>query len=115
MNANQLPGMPELEAAANDLSRARYAYDRASDHGYPVREAQAVSEAEAAYKPLLALYPASAAYRKAASWERASNYAKSAAGRKACGRILAGEEYAMVLTEMESEWSGAAQRAVNNS
>ena len=114
MDANQIPGMSELTAVADALSNARYAYDAASNHGYPVREARAVSAAEEAYKSVVVLYPVAAAYRKATSWERASNYRKSAAGRRAAKRILDGEDHTLVLSEMETEWSNAANQAVAN-
>lgn len=114
MDAKQIPGLSELEAAAEARAQAQYRYDRASGYGYPVREAQALDQAEETYKAMVGRYPMAAAYRKAQSWERASNYAKSAAGRRACQRILAGEDYAVVISEMEAEWSQAASRAVDN-
>ena len=54
---------------------------------------------------LKARYPRAAAYLKANAWSCASHYAKAAAGRRACERILAGEDYEVVLAEMEEEWS----------
>lgn len=114
MDANQIPGYIELGLAAGILAEARYDYDRASNHGYPVAEARAMGEAERAYAAIVPLYPVAAALRMAQGWERASNYAKSGAGHRASGRILAGEDYALVIAEMQAEWAADAERMVAN-
>jgi hypothetical protein len=114
LDEKQIPGLAELRAAAVAKAEAQYNYDKASRYGYPVRQAQILSDAEEAYTTLVARYPAAAAYLKAENWEAASNYAKSAAGRRARLRILAGEDYAEVMQDMKTEWTQAAQRAVDN-
>ncbi len=114
MDANQLPGMREMDEATDNLSRARYNYDKASDHGYPVREAAEMATAEKAYTAAKALHPVAAAYLLARAWTQSSNYLKRAAGRRAAQRILAGEDHAVVMREMEAEWSEAASKAVYN-
>jgi hypothetical protein len=114
IDEKQIPGLDELRAAAIAKAEAQYNYDRASSYGYPVKQARILSDAEEAYNTLTERYPAAAAYLKAQNWEAASNYAKSAAGRRARLRILAGEDYTEVIQDMKAEWIQAAQRAVDN-
>jgi len=57
-------------------------------------------------------YPVAAACIRAESYADASNDQKAAAGRKAVNRILAGENYAQVIVEMNAQWREAAKAAV---
>lgn len=49
-------------------------------------------------------YPRAAAYLQAESWEYAENYVKSAAGRKAKGKIINGKDYIEAIEDMKAEW-----------
>lgn len=54
---------------------------------------------------IAAQYPRAAAYIKAEAWTMASNSAKYSAGKKALERIINGEDYTQVITDMDTEWS----------
>jgi len=107
-------GWPEYEALQRKAGNARIAYDRASDRGYPAREAEAMRIAEAALSNAREDYPLAAAYATAVSYSAASNYAKAAAGRRAMQSIEAGADPVATVEAMTAEWSAAADRAVAN-
>ena len=54
-------------------------------------------------------YPRASAYLKADSWSDASNFEKASAGKKALERIINGEDHALVLLDMQEEWSKACE------
>lgn len=54
---------------------------------------------------LKARYPRAAAYLQAQSWRNSSNYEKAEAGRVAEEKIVAGEDFAAAIAEMEQRWS----------
>lgn len=58
-------------------------------------------------------YPVAAAYLKAEGYSLASHYAKASAGRRAMERIEAGEDAAVVIAEMEREWTEHAMRTLD--
>jgi len=106
---NVIEGYTELEAAYEDIRR----YHRELEESYetsigpePIRGN--VDE-------LSAKHPKAAAYIAAENYSNAHNYAKSSAGDKAKKRLIAGEDYELVLAEMKAEWSKAAGIAVQNS
>ncbi len=53
-------------------------------------------------------YPVAAAYMKADEWSLSSHGVKSAVGDEAKSRIENGENYEIVISEMEKEWVGFA-------
>ena len=98
-----VPGLEELRAAKNADAEYLDAFDHMMDDEYndgvnPPRK-PSVDSAAVARK-----YPVAAAYLKAESWEYASHHAKVAAGKTAKQRIVAGEDYKIVIDEMESEF-----------
>ncbi len=110
-----IPGLAALRAAISAREDAYARYQRASEHGYPAREAHAWHVAEHVARDLATEYPHAAGYLKAEAWSRAANYAKAAAGSRAMARMADGEDYMIVLADMEAEWTAAARRAVENS
>ena len=54
-------------------------------------------------------YPRAAAYLKALSYSDASNFEKSAAGSRALKRIINGDDFNVVIKDMEAEWSTATK------
>jgi hypothetical protein len=64
---------------------------------------------------LIGQYPAAAAYLRAESYRDGAHYMRSAAGRRALERMEAGEDYEIVIVEMEAEWHAAAAECCLNS
>ena len=108
-------GWPEYQAAQSRAINARGAYDAASQYGYPSKQAQAMSGADDALEYAAGKYPLAALYAKAESFSFASNDSKSIAGRNAMREIEQGGDVVSAIEKMESAWSAAAQRAVDNS
>lgn len=107
-------GWPQYQAVQRRAYNARAAYDRASEHGYPVRQAAAMRAADEALDATRVQYPVAAAYAKAESYSMAENYAKAGAGREAMEAIESGADPMAAVAAMESEWSAAAERMVQN-
>lgn len=98
-----IPGLKELEAAKAEQAAYREAFSRAVDSGdgiYPAKPKSDPAE-------LSARYPAAAAILRAESYSCASNDRKASAGRKAVERILDGEDWEKVISDMETEWNEA--------
>lgn len=110
-----VPGLIAYEQASIRYSRAAAAYDSASEHGYPAKEAAAAEAADKALQEVFAQYPATALWAKIIKYTQASNYSKSSAGDVARKSVEAGESIEAVVKKMEADWLGAAQRAVDNS
>jgi len=109
-----IPGMSELKKASSIVSYARDDYNQACKYGYPVREAKSMELAEKKYKELADEYPIASAYLSAEAWviySHWSNTEKVAAGRKACQRILSGDNWQDVLSDMDAEWTSYATAA----
>ena len=107
-------GWPQYQAAQRKASNARIAYDRASDRGYPAREAESMRIADANLAVARETYPLAAAYAQAETYSFANNYAKAAAGTRAMRAIEAGADPIATAEEMMTEWSAAAEQAVRN-
>lgn len=65
---------------------------------YPKKPQEGVFEVEAKY-------PRAVAYMKAESWAQSVNLKKAAFGKQAMGRLIAGEDPALVQDEMEKSWA----------
>lgn len=107
-------GWTQYQAAQRSAVNAQEAYDRASERGYPVREAQAMDQALAALDAAKAQYPLAAAYAKAQSFSFASHHDKASAGRAAMAAIEAGADPIAAIAAMDASWSAAAAKAVQN-
>ena len=108
------PGLSELRAALADEDRYHREFNRMMED----EDNDGVDPPASVrihYSALAPQYPAAEAYLTAESYTLASNYAKAGAGDRAVKRLEAGEDYAAVIADMESEWSEAAHRAVMNS
>lgn len=98
-----IPGLKELEAAKAEQASYREAFARAVDSGdgiYPAKPENDPAD-------LSARYPMAAALLRAESYSCAANYRKAGAGRKAVERILDGEDWEKVISDMENEWRDA--------
>lgn len=98
-----IPGLKELEAAKEEQAAYREAFSRAVDSGdgiYPAKPKSDPAE-------LSVRYPMAAAMLRAESYSCAANYRKAGAGRKAVERILDGEDWEKVISDMENEWRDA--------
>lgn len=110
-----VPGFAAWDAASAKYANAAAAYDRASERGYPVREAADAEAADQALQAVFAQYPATALWSKIIGYTQASNYSKSAVGDTARKAVEAGQDIVAVAAKMEADWSAAAKRAVDNS
>jgi hypothetical protein len=108
-------GWTEYQAIQSKAINAQGAYEAASKHGYPVKQAAAMREADEALEAARAQYPLAAAYALAESYSFAHNDMKSSAGTKAMKAIKSGSDPLKTIEEMENNWSDSASRAVNNS
>ena len=109
---NIIEGLRELKKAYGDYNTYCHALDRHYDSG------SAVFKGEIPIEPskIASKYPLAAAYLEAETFANAnpasnSGYEKSKAGKKACERILAGENPEEVLVLMKEE---AAKGLFNN-
>lgn len=107
-------GWPQYQAVQRRASNASEAYDRASEYGYPAKEAAAMQAADAALDAARAQYPGAAAYARAESYSFAANDQKASAGRNAMADIESGADPIATIAAMEAEWSAAAEKAVQN-
>lgn len=100
---NAIEGLKEIRAAIDDIERYREEFnammdDEFNDGVFPPKKPTAnISE-------LKAKYPRAVAYIKAEEYSFADHHVKSEAGKKAIDRIINGEDYAAVITDMEAEW-----------
>ncbi len=107
-------GWPQYQAVQSRACNAREAYDRASEYGYPAKEAGAMQAADVALDAARAQYPGAAAYVRAESYSMASHDQKASAGRRAMDAIESGADPIATIAVMEAEWSAAAEKAVQN-
>lgn len=107
-------GWPAYQAVQRAAKYARAAYDRASEYGYPAKEAAAMRTTDEALAAARVQYPLAAAYARAVSYSMAENDEKASAGRKAVAAIECGTDALEAIRIMEAEWSAAADRAVQN-
>lgn len=99
-----IPGLVELEKIIMDWDYyqegcSRMMEDEMNDGVNPPKR-PSIEVAEIAKR-----YPIAAAYIKADNWSMASHYVKSAAGDKAKIAIENGEDYKIVIAEMEKIWN----------
>lgn len=107
-------GWPQYQAVQSRAVNARYAYDEASEHGYPVKAARAMQDADDALDAARAQYPLAAAYALAESYRMASHDQKASAGRRAMDAIESGSDPIATIAKMESDWSANAAQCVAN-
>ena len=105
------PGVAALSKAREAEDAAYEAMRRAIERGDGRMPAPYTGPKSA---DLAAQYPRAAAYLNAEGYESASHFAKSAAGKKAKTRLLAGEDHQIVVSEMDAEWLAAAEQSVWN-
>ena len=107
-------GWDQYEPVLRAYSNAAGAYERASQHGFPIRESRIMGAAEVKLSAAREQYPNAAAYALALRFCDASNDAKAAAGRRAVKAIESGASAIEAIEIMQTEWSAAAAKAVNN-
>jgi len=107
-------GWPAYQAVQRAAINARDAYDRASEYGYPAKEAAAMRATDEALAVARTQYPLAAAYARAESYSEAANDQKASAGRTAMAAIEGGADALAEIKIMEARWSASAERAVDN-
>ena len=83
-----IPGLKEVESAIEDVATWSYARRNKKPPEYD-------------FQAMEAKYPKAFAYLKARKYERSANRIKAQAGHEAVVRIVNGEDYQVVITEME--------------
>lgn len=100
-NISAIEGLTEIRAATQawDIYHFRSAqYLEGFIDERPVKPDVSIGALEAKY-------PRAAAYNYAEQWANDASFAKARFGRKACERILSGEDHAKVLDDMKAEWA----------
>ena len=101
--------LEKLFPGLNEIQEAQYAED-----AYELDFIKAMEDEgscvfptppEVKVEDLLKKYPRAAAYRKAQGFYSSSNVGQVQAGAKAISRLENGEDYKVVIDEMEEEWS----------
>jgi hypothetical protein len=101
--AELFPGLDLLRAALDDEARYQRQFNRMMEDEYN-DGARPPAPIKVKYADVAPKYPAAVAYLRAESYTYSDNYAKSGAGTRAVKRLEAGEDYKLVLADMESEW-----------
>lgn len=107
-----IEGLTELENAIDEHNQYHYEIERRMQNEnlssfLPKKPESSIAEFKTKY-------PRAAAYLLAQSWESASNINKYSAGKKALERIINGEDYEVVIKEMEAEWDASTQKNIWN-
>lgn len=99
---NAIEGLKEIRDAEHDIENWHYEFNKSFENvgGLGVRPKPNYNFSE-----MYAKYPRAAAYIKADEYRNASNYRKSAIGQNALNKIVNGEDYVLVIENMEREWS----------
>ena len=97
-----IEGLTELENAIDEHDNYQYEIERRMQNEnlssfLPEKPKSNIEE-------LKIKYPRATAYLTAKNWSYASNVEKMVAGRKALERIINGENFKIVLEDMEAEW-----------
>lgn len=106
-------GWTEYQAVQRHATNAAHAYERASEYGYPVAEAEADRKASAALEAARLQYPLAALYARAESYSMASHDVKVAVGRRAMEAIEQGADPDAAVAVMEAEWDAYCQHAAS--
>lgn len=85
---NAIPGLKEVESAIEDVATWSYARRNKKPPEYD-------------FQAMEAKYPKAFAYLKARKYERSANRIKAQAGHEAVMKIVNGEDYQVVIAEME--------------
>lgn len=107
-------GWDEYREALRAAGNAEARYDAASEHGYPVREAERLRQAQDALSALSARSPGAAAYAKAEAYSQAANADKAILGTEAMRAIEQGLDPIITVEAMEQAWHAAAAQAVDH-
>jgi len=96
-----IKGLQEIKNAIAEWNNYYYIRDKA----FESECGRMPNKPETSIDELKKMYPRAAAYIKADSYSNSTNYKKAVAGKKAIERIVEGEDYEIVIKNMESEWS----------
>ena len=110
MIANQIKGIDELRANKRAIEEWHDEFTRrmeTEDEVIGMPPSPKDRSAELAKK-----YPRAAAYLKAEALTFRSNYELSLIGDRACKRILAGEDYIKVISDMDAEREAFVRRHI---
>ena len=98
-------GWTDYAKARNAAINAFAAYERASEHGYPAKEAAAMRIADAKLATAKDAFPDAALYAMADGFSMSANYVKAAAGRDAMDAIESGCNPSEAIAAMKAAWA----------
>ena len=96
----EIEGLFEIKDAIAEREKFLKEYNDAVENGTGILPAPPQTDVKA----LMAKYPRASAYLKAESYMKSANFMKADAGIRARDRIVNGEDYEKVISDMESEW-----------
>jgi hypothetical protein len=110
LNKN-VPGLEELEKIKEEWDTYYYKFEKMMNDEFndgvnpPKKPSKTIEE-------VTSLYPIASAYLKAESFILSNHHAKYSAGKKAKERIINGEDFKVVIEDMEKEWSDYAKEHI---
>lgn len=108
-----VPGLTLYEIAVRDWLDAKDAFDKASEHGYSERHAQALRAAQASVETVHEAYPCTVAFAQITAFCMSTNDAKAAAGRRARRILEDGGDALAAASEMQREWSVQTAQSID--
>ena len=102
----EIEGLFEIKDAIAEREKFLKEYNDAVENGTGILPAPPKTD----IKALMDKYPRASAYLKAENYMKPANFMKSDAGIRARDRIVNGEDYEKVISDMESEWKSFCEK-----
>lgn len=102
----EIEGLFEIKDAIAEREKFLKEYNDAVENGTGILPAPPKPD----IKALMNKYPRASAYLKAESYMKSANFMKADAGIRARDRIINGEDYEKVISDMESEWKAFCEK-----
>ena len=102
----EIEGLFEIKDAIAEREKFLKEYNDAVENGTGILPAPPKTD----IKALMDKYPRASAYLKAESYMESANFMKADAGIRARDRIINGEDYEKVISDMESEWKAFCEK-----
>ena len=102
----EIEGLFEIKDAIAEREKFLKEYNDAVENGTGILPTPPKTD----IKALMDKYPRASAYLKAESYIKSANFMKADAGIRARDRIINGEDYEKVISNMESEWKSFCEK-----
>ena len=102
----EIEGLFEIKDAIAEREKFLKEYNDAVENGTGILPAPPKTD----IKALMDKYPRASAYLKAESYMKSANFMKADAGIRARDRIVNGEDYEKVISDMENEWKAFCEK-----